>query len=301
MFLKVQSIELSKILVLGLYTRTAKILGILAIDRASIVPKVYIFLLMMTILLVNAFLGNKKIFITESKHIFHTIIKVTDTIVVVSIFMSNFVNNMKHIEESKNLFKSLDKLDEQCKNQSLVNGSNSIWRLINFCLVLISTPMIFYYEINTFSSTFELKSILLYQISVIPTYLGFFYSIFLTGFMYEVCHVFETRYYYLKNTLKISCSEYEKIVFQQKMYKLKYCYKLLYYEIQKVNSIFGSTLLFVIVHNITLFLTDFYYIIYNFKDTVDAVKYIVYPCILIVSILIYQLIRTKLTTKKRIY
>lgn len=121
----------------------------------------------------------------------------------------------------------------------------------------------------------------------IPQHLGLFYETFMVFFVWEICLVLESRYRYVRVSLKrlLNNNVIASLTLSRKLRELKDLYKVLYTEVQDLNNIFGALLLLILLHLIQLVLLNFYWIIFLMPESryVGKIVDLFFPTAILVS------------------
>lgn len=98
----------------------------------------------------------------------------------------------------------------------------------------------------------------------LPLHFTLFYEANVSVFIWEISYILQSRYRYLQKWLKkyVNSKQFIQVKRTNKDFQeIMRSYKLLYNVTKEINGIFGMLISYIIVHNITKFLANFYWYI----------------------------------------
>lgn len=179
------------------------------------------------------------------------------------LFLSIIFSHWKRQKSWENFLENLSAFDDKVPIHQMKNHEKKL-KFLKY-LIIYSTPL-FNSVVNTyvwlkFGSEDFFKNIPLY----VTQQAGLFYEIALSGYLWEISCILESRYQYLseymqniipKKALRRHISQY---LYEDGIRNVKYKYSLLNEAVKEINAVFGWIMLFVLCHALMLFLFVFYY------------------------------------------
>lgn len=166
------------------------------------------------------------------------------------IFISFLVSNMIFRKMTKNFRGYLKQFNKEYKHSDGIQWKEKTWRILRF-FVNLATPVLLFlvdirlgYQIDDIVKDF-LKSIGIFFISTLLLYLC------------EICDVLTKRYCSLTGTMKSKwCNAKchwllranDQKIFRKDIQKIGHFYKILFCQLEKINTVFGLTLLFTMAY-----------------------------------------------------